>query len=212
MKTLKTVRLTADQAQAWKPTKRQQRLQAQRASKARLSREAATAPLPGPLREAFAAPPRQLMGLELQPVTATHVAALVEIQNPFVDGIRFGLLAASAKTAKEKAAYAKKAEAVKNTIEDAIEVLLLFTSTPECIRARLRDGRQAIRETTRALMDTLTPVPLEWLASALADHYMRSFATCIQHQAKEEKPGVINFQMPARSKTDLAGSSTRSAL
>jgi len=207
-----TVALSSAEIAAYLKSKAHKKQLREQNKKNRSLQEAASAPLPGPLRDAFAAEPPNILGIVLQPVSAAHIAILTQIHNPFVEGIRYGILAGNAATKKEKDAYAKKATQIKDTVEDAVEVLYLFSLTPSEARLMLDRGRDAIRAAALELMDhRLPPIELGGLGGMLAAHYLASFSTQIQHRvAEDEKRQTINFPKPA-SPTDLAGSSKPSA-
>jgi len=193
-----TVRLDPDQARQWRPNKRQMAIAGRRSRERQKLAQANAAPLPGPLREAFASDPPQILGLRLQPITATHIAALTRINNPFVTGIALGFAHAAAKTRKEKNAIAAKVAAMPVTLEDTVEVLYLFTLAPAEVRHKLTHGPKRIREEAVALLDGLPPVPLDWLGAALAQHYTRSFETRVKYELAREKD-EINFPTPAQA-------------
>lgn len=148
----------------------------------------------------------KILGLTVQPITGTHLRALTQLKNPFVQMLQLGLMMANAKKAAEKKQLQKRAEAFQTTEDDFMEAFYIFTLTPDQVRAALADANN-IRPEALKLLDTLPPVPVEgFLGAALAEHYIASFATSVQFKAPD-KPGTVTFPPPGPARqTGSAGS------
>ena len=171
-------------------------------------REAASQPLPGPLRDAFAAMPRELLGHPLADITAGHIAALVTIQSPGLEALRLGQLLASCEDEAERARLLAKAQDVKVEIIDVVEVLYIFTRAAAATRRMLaqRGGRASLRAAAEAILDTL-PALLDWevVKQALGAHYARCFVTHLYFEQKQDPGGSQSFPA-SHSTADSDGS------
>ena len=210
-----TVALTPEQIAAARPSPEQ--LQANTVRNADLA-FAATAPLPGPAGDAFAALPRTLLGFTLLPVTGGHIAILQTIQSPFLMAIRLTMARSLAKTDEEKAEIAKRAESCELTIDDIAEAMFVFTRPPAESRKILNHPfingkRDEFRAMALAvILDNLPPLPnLDFLGAELGEHYARSFSTALDFEpAKKDAAngngGALNFPPAPSPKTASAGS------
>ena len=182
IKTAPAPRISNEAAAAWQPD-------AETISKLQASDTAGAiaqaTPLPGPLREAFASPPRQFCGLTLQPLTATHIAALVRLKNPMPDAFRLGMAAAQTKDPEEKKSLSDRAEKMDISADQLFECLFLFTLRPAQVRKFLSLAHpvQVLASEARILMDNFAPVDQSILFTTIANHYFESFATAVQYQA-----------------------------
>ena len=194
-----TVPITPAQAKQWRPTGAQAASHRRVRSADSARGEAATAPLPGPLTAAFATAPKDFLGVVLQPLTGTHIAALTQIKSPFVEGIRYGILRLNAGSDRERKKWSARAEAVKNDLTDSLITLYIFSLAPDQVRAALGKGVDFIRAEAAKLTDAMPPFPLDTLGVVLGEHYLASFATAIQFEAAETADGkkTINFPKPA---------------
>lgn len=185
--------------------------------------EAAAAPLPGPMRDAFAADPLKVHGFTLQPVTFGHDAILERISSPLLKIIaiyRRVLKKHLVGKSAEEIDMRSIAEETTRLIEDEIksdpeenaETVFVFLHNPPKLRAMLNKGRQFFREQVMAeLGDKHHPAVINDLARAVAAHYMASFATAVQYQRAPED-GEEGFPSPPSSQaTGSAGGSTSSA-
>jgi hypothetical protein len=172
---------------------------------------AAAAPLPGPLREAFAGEPRTVGGFTLQPVTAGLVAVLARIQSPVFDVIRVVRAHADEHLTPAQLAALLETE-IQSEPEAMIETVFAFVTPAKERRALLDRGRAVWREAAMdRIGDALHPAQLADLERAVGEHFAASFATVVQYEARREgrEPG---FPLPpATSATASAGGSMSSA-
>jgi len=194
------------------------------ARRARTARAAAV-PLPGPLREAFAASPQVLelpsasgapFRFALLPVTAGHLAVLQQIGSPLME-----VLSLSARSrmepgeneseleARHRAEDARKRlealAAERNPILDTADLLFVFSRPAAESRALLDKGD--FRPAVDRLLDSLSPAA-DWgaTAQALSVHYVRACATALSFRAPKT-PGDTSFRSePPRTTTGSAGS------
>jgi len=192
------------------------------------ARRAAASPLPGPLREAFAAEPPSLHGFTLQPVTMGLHPILVRLGSPLLEVIRIlreeltrddGAdestpdLAAAARTARLSRAQSRLATEVKAEEEALVETVYAFTRPIAEIRALLNKGRDLFRETAlRAIADRLHPAQFGELQQLVSRHYAASFATALPYQAPRgpDDGRTVFTPPPARPTMASAGGSTSS--
>jgi hypothetical protein len=171
---------------------------------------AATAPLPGPLRDAFAGEPRTLHGFTLQPVTAGLVAFLARIHSPVFDVIRVLRQHAEEKLTPAQLAAVLETE-IQSEPEAMIETVFAFVTPAKERRALLDRGRAAWREAALEVIgDRLHPTQLADLERAVGEHFAASFATVVEYGTSREgqSPG---FPSPPPVKTASAGGSKSSA-
>lgn len=185
LKRAKAVPISSEAARAWKPKPEETARIARMESNGAL---AASAPLPGPLRDAFASDPQTFFGIKLQPVTGTHIAALVKLKNKFIDGIRLGMAATQVTDPNEKARLLKQAEDLDVQPEDMLEAFHVFTLTPDGVRKYLAIP-DSIRSVPENITDTLPPFMPDQLSAtlsqALGAHYLDSFKTALNFEATE---------------------------
>ena len=196
-------------------------------ARAAAARRAAAAPLPGPLREAFAGEPVTVHGFTLQPVTMGLHPILVRIGSPLLEVIRImreeltradgadestpALLAAAREARLAKALRRIETE-IKAEEETLVETVFAFLRPVAEIRALLNQGRAVFRETAlRQVADKLHPAQFAELQRAVSTHYSASFATALSYQApKEESDKGTVFTMPPLTATASGGGSTSS--
>ena len=186
---------------------------------------AAAAPLPGPLREAFAGTLPQVHGFTLHPVVLGLHPVLVELESPMLDMIRIireeqaredgadistpdaELMATQIRLGR---AMTRIAAEVKADDVAVVESVYAFTRPIAEIRALLQTGRENYRETAMVtIADTLHPVQFAELQKAVSAHYSASFATAI-HYTTPARPGdnSVFTKPPARKATGWAGGCT----
>ena len=201
-----TVKITPAQAAGWRPPKAQRQVMSHLRTEARkLDAAAASAPLPGPLREAFASFPRVILGLALVPVCAGHIAVLTQVNSPFLQAIRLGGQRARARTAPEKKRIETLAAACVATLEHKIEVLFIFTRTYPELRAILARGPEAWADALAGFMVTLPPLA-DWDAveTALGLWHAASHATFLQFETRKDDR-KISFPPTAPAETAWVG-------
>ena len=180
-KTAATVQLTPGQAAAAKISPAQLKTLRQMDSTISRNKKASEVPFPGPLKQAFASTPTEILGLKLHPVTLGHTLVLTECKNPFLDGIRLSIALSNAPSDKEKTRIQAQIKAINYSPIDCAEALYIFTRTGEQLRAALAaGGPSAIRAAALKLIDTLAPVPPQFIEYALGQHYGASLVTALQ--------------------------------
>ena len=170
-----------------------------------------SAPLPGPLRGAFAGDPPSLHGLKLLPVTAGLVAILDRIQSPLLRVIR--LAAANPGKSGDEISRLADAEAAPEP-EAAVETVFCFTQPPPRLRQLLDEGRGFFREIAMTeLGDTLHPAQIGELATACGRHFAESFSTIVRFRSVDngKSDGSVKSAPPIVQKTASAGGSNTSA-
>jgi hypothetical protein len=195
---------------------------------------AAAAPLPGPLREAFAgSPPTVLINgktVPLQPVSLGLNAALTFINSPLLEVVRimreeFTRPAvapetqnpdptpedvAAAKFARIQAAEERIAAEIKVAPEQIAETVYCFLHTSSELRALMDRGARQFREAAMVeLGDVLHPVEMGQLQQAVAAHYAASFGTVVNHEkgGQAGSAGEVFTPPPAARMTASAGGS-----
>ncbi len=190
---------------------------------ARLEREyelgaAASAPLPGPLREAYAGEPRRLHGLTLQPVNAWLLAILTRLESPLLDIIAIyranAARFAAAGQAEEKAVIEKEiqveVERIKVPPEKIIETVFAFTTpVEEC--QDLLDAGKFRKQALLTLGKKLHPRQLGDLERAIGEHFAASYATALEFQPPANPNGEAVFTPPPAPTMASAGGSKSSA-
>lgn len=181
---------------------------------------AASAPLPGPLRDAFAGEPNKLHGYTLLPVTAGLIAILTRIESPLLDIIRVlrqhAFKIAEATTDEEKIGAQKEIAAiiereVKPDPEQNVETVYCFIHTPPELRKLLDRGRAVFREQVMTeLGDKVHPGALFDLEKACGEHFTKSFSTIVNYEAPPSGDGSVFTPPPAAPETASAGGSTSS--
>jgi hypothetical protein len=172
-------------------------------------RAAAAAPLPGPLREAFAGDPPKVGAFALMPVTAGLVVILVRINSPLLDIVRIYRANAGLGTDAIADIIGKE---LKPEPEQWIETVFCFVTEIRKLRALLAQGREAFREQAlQEIGDKLHPTELAELEKACGAHFASSFATIVEHEASKGSGGEFFTQPPAEPMTASAGGSTSSA-
>jgi hypothetical protein len=203
IKTAETVPLTQEQIvaaiMANQPTNEE--LAAAQDTIARM-REARLAPLPGPLREAFAAAPRVLLGRTLVPISANHIRCLVQIDSPFLTSMQLGQLLVQTENEDERKRILARAELCKTEIIDAVKVLILFSSAGDLAIDALSEpeGPARLHAGATALLNDLPPL-CDWeeVIGALGAHYAASLITAVALQ-RREKPGDTKQLFPGRAR------------
>ena len=187
---------------------------------------ASTAPLPGPLREAFASGLPSLHGFTLQPVTMGLHAILVRVKSPLLEVTRIireelgrddgaDIATSAQKEAVYQVRFTRAMERVKTEVqaeeEALVETVFAFLRPVAEIRSLLNAGAGLFRETAlREVADKLTARQFQELQQLVSRHFTASFATAVHYQAKrpEEDAGTV-FTKPLAEhpKTDSAGGS-----
>ena len=159
---------------------------------------AAAVPLPGPLADAFA----NNAAPQFTALTCGHIAILQEIDSPL-------LAMAKIYTMPEGPARDKALAALPFSDAQAAEVIFTFTHYPPQLRAVLRGGLLAYRETACArVLDHLPPGGLARIVPQAIEHFAKAFSTRLEFDSGAEGEQV--FQTPPAS-TASAGGSTSTA-
>ncbi|MDE2105496.1 MAG: hypothetical protein KGL39_50180 [Patescibacteria group bacterium] len=200
-------------------------------AKAAEARRAASAPLPGALREAFAGDPRRLHGFTFQPVCAWLDAILTRIESPVLsiiaiyrdhaEEIQAALeIADDKRRAAELKALEKKlrscvAKQVKSTPDQEMEMCFAFVTPVEESQQLLDQDRKSFTSAARAVIGKLTRQEFNQLARACGEHYFASFSTALHVVARQPATpggaGEVFCQPPPAPKTASAGGSPSSA-
>lgn len=174
---------------------------------------AAAAPLPGPLREAFAGEPVKLHGLTLQPVNAWLIAILTRIKSPLLDIVeiyrRHGAAFASASPEQRpeiEARIASEIGALKSPPESIIETVFAFVTEVEKLQEIL-DAGKFTRTALREIGKRFHPAQLGQIEQAIGQHFAASFATALELENKPTNDGSVFTPPPADPRTDSAGGS-----
>jgi len=195
------------------------------AAKVAAANRAHAEPFPGPLLEAFVAPPPALHGFTLQPVGMGLVILLKRIDSPLLDVVRIMReeltredeadestpeLATAARAARHARANARLAAEIKADDETFVETVYCFVRPIAGIRALLASGRDKFREAAqRELGDRLHPAQFAELQAAVSAHYAQSFATAVHYEPPKGKDdGTVFTPPPAAGMTASAGGST----
>ena len=164
---------------------------------------AAAAPLPGPLREAFAGEPVKLHGLTLQPVNAWLLAILIRIKSPFLQMVQIyqshAAEFATAKTAEGRAEIesriAAKIAAIESSPEAIIETVFAFVTDVEKLQ-ELLDAGKFTRTALREIGKKYHPAQLTQIKDAIGQHFFASFATALKLEAPAVNDGTQTFPQP----------------
>ena len=174
---------------------------------------AAAAPLPGPLREAFAGEPVKLHGLTLQPVNAWLLAILTRIESPLLaiveiyrrHGSAFATAAPEARSEIE-ARIAAEIALLKSRPEAIIETVFAFVTDVEKLQ-ELLDAGKFTRTALREIGKRFHPAQLAQIEQAIGTHFAASFATALELESKAPADGSVFTPPPADRQTDSAGGS-----
>lgn len=197
-------------------------------AKVAAANRAGSAPLPGPLREAFAGEPPSAHGFALQPVSMGLHPLLVKIGSPLLDVVRIMReefsrddgadvstpeLAAAAQAVRLKKSQARIAAEIKADEETLVETVFCFVTDVRELRQIMAKGRETFREVAmRTIGDKMHPAHFAELQQLVSAHYAASFATALGHEAQKGKDdGTVFTAPPARLTTASAGGSTSSA-
>jgi hypothetical protein len=191
-----------------------------------LAARAGAAVLPGALRGAFATDPPQIHGYTLQPVTMGLHPILERINSPLLEVIRIlreemtradGLdestdeLKSVAIIARQKRAGERAVKEINSDQESNVETVFCFITPAPELRRLLADGRASFREAAMIrLGDKIHPAQFNDLQKMVSSHYIRSFATAVQHRAKDHGKEGAGFTPPP-ARTASAGGSPSSA-
>lgn len=167
-------------------------------------------PLPGPLRQAFAAEPLKVCGYTFQPVTAALEVILTRINSPILPIFAL-VIECQGKPAEEVSRRIK--EEIKPDPEALIETVFAFTRPCRELRALLDQSRAAYRDAAMdAVGDKVTPYEQSKLFESACRHYADCFATAISYEASQQPStdGTV-FTKPAAPPTTASDAgSTRS--
>ena len=210
LKTDQTIRLTAAQAAAYKPSKVQQSTLAKIEHTAAKNKKAGTQPFPGPLRQAFATTPPEILGVKLLPITLGHMVILADCKNPMLDAVRLGMALAAAKDDAEKKRLAAEGEKINWPALQVVEALFIFSQpTAELRRMLANGGPSAILGAAIVLADQLPPFPHQVISQALSAHYMQSMVTSLSIEPDAD-PEDKKKSFTSKTTTASAGASTSS--
>ena len=153
-------------------------------------------PLPGPLREAFAAKPPKIGRLQLRDITLDDLLWLEDLEHPmakFIPGIVAG-----------------EVKEPPMSLPQIREVLFLWSQPPDAIEKLMDTGPDAFRAAARkvrlgASVGLMDPK----LGEALGQLIARAFSTLVQHGP--DKEGGTFPPPPASPMTASAGASKSSA-
>jgi len=182
----------------------------------------AAAPLPGPLREAFAGEPARVCGFTLEPVCGWQLAILTRIESPMLDILRImGEYSGELKDVKEaddfkkleKKIHARIQKEIKYGPDAVIETVFAFITPAERCQELLDEDRKAYTKAARQALGKLHPAKIAELERACGSHYTSSFATALRVAAvpPENSGGEINFPQPPAKGTASAGGRKSSA-
>lgn len=186
---------------------------------------AGSAPLPGPLRDAFAGDAPGAHGFTLQPVTMGLHPLLVKIGSPLLDVVRIMReelsaedgadvstpeLLNAARAVRLQKAQARIAAEITADEEALVETVFCFVTDVKELRQIMAKGRDTFREVAmRAIGDRLHPAHFGELQRLVSAHYAGSFATALAHEAPKGKDdGTVFTAPPATPTTASAGGST----
>jgi len=190
------------------------------AAKVAAAKRSQAAPLPGPLREAFAGEPRRVCGLTLQPVNAWLLAILTRINSPLLEVLRIYrehaseiAIAPAEEQAKLEAAILQEAAAGKLAPEAVIETIFAFVTPVEECQQLLDAG--AFREAAlQSIGKKFHPAQLSQLQRDVGAYYCASFATALSISpvvTAGGEGGEVFSQPPPMIRTASAGGSPSSA-
>ena len=189
------------------------------AEKVAAARRAQAAPLPGPLREAFAGDPRRVTTggrvWTFEPVCAWLVAILVRIESPLLGIIRIAQdemrQADPDGRAMVEARIAARVEAEIKPAPDAVlETVFAFLTPVEQCQELLDYNRLEYTVAARKLLGKLHPAHLAELERACGEHFSASFVTALNISAKAPEGGngeVFSQPPPAPTMASAASGS-----
>lgn len=156
-------------------------------------------PLPGPLLDAFLPEPLLAAGFALRQPVASDLAILKRINSPILQELE-----QLAKPVEERIPCPFSEEA-------AWELFYLWTRPVTEARAALASGPQAFRETALRVTSDRLPLTIVTqgaaMMAALAQNFIRSFATAIEYQSKPSGDGTVFTAPPPGAPTASAGGS-----
>ena len=176
-----------------------------------------SAPLPGALRQAWAAGPRRVM-LEgqmftFQPVNAWLLAILTRLECPLLEVVR--LLreeSAGSGAGTDPAALRARIEAriraeIKSGPDASLELVFSFLTPVEECQAILDVGRHAYLMAARRLLGNLHPLTLAESERLCGEHFMASYATALEISPVpvEGGGGQVFSQPPTETETVSVG-------
>lgn len=178
------------------------------------TRRANAEPLPGPLSQAFTLEEMQVFGFTLRPVVAGDFILLKKLNSPLYRHV-FAL--------DEHARKIKAGEIPENAPppksdydeEECVEMIFQFTRPISEVRAALRSGREAFRETAHAaILDRVPAARLDVfprLVATVVENFTAAFSTAVQYGApdKAEEQTVFTTR-PGVEATASAGGLTTS--
>jgi hypothetical protein len=171
--------------------------------------EAARAPFPGALRDAFAALPQALFGHTLQPVTLELLSVLEEIHSPFIDMVEI-ICSMQGRPQKEISRAIEKK--LKPKIKDLAAAAWCFLTPIDQVQTALATGEVAFKKTALGdISRNIPPDKLSGLNSAIILHYIKTFSTAVDYRAKKPEGGGSFPLAPAEPKPASAGASTSAA-
>lgn len=167
--------------------------------------EAARAPFPGPLREAFAGTPRTVFGYTLQPVNLALLCALEKIESPFIPMVE--IIGAMVGKPSHEVATAIE-QKLKPTTEQLLATVYCFITPIDEVEAELEKGSASFHKLAKKNIGRKHAIhDLGKLNAAILDHYIDSFKTSVDYRAKRAEGDHSFPSAPVESKTDSAGAS-----
>lgn len=151
---------------------------------------ASPAPI-APPHEACAPGPRSLREIDLRPAVAWDLVVLQELDSPLVKVARI-MMEGQPPESVRREIRARVVELPGETPGQAsarlnaemAEAFFVFTHKPAEVRALLRQGREAFRETAMATLDELPFTAAEELAEMIGEHFQNSFAAAFACEAE----------------------------
>ena len=184
-------------------------------ARAEAFRRAAAGPVPGPLRDAYAAAPPSLHGFTLQPVTMGLHPLLAQLGSPQLVITRFlreefaRAEAGVAEAVTLAAAFQRVAQEVRPEAELLVETVFAFTRPAAELRLILAHGRELFREVAmREIADRLHPGQFDELQQLVSRHYAASFNTAVPYAAPAPPADGPVFTKPPAPATASAGGCT----
>jgi hypothetical protein len=191
------------------------------------AQRAQAAPLPGPLRDAFAGAPRRITAggkvWTFEPVCAWLMAILVRVESPLLDIVRiYREQLASADAGGEgqgeggqatiQARIAAEVAKLKPSPDASLETVFAFLTPVEECQALLDVDRLDFIHAARQTLGKLHPSDLAILERACGEHFSASFTTALSiSPVPSESGGEVFSTPPPAPKTASAGGSTSSA-
>jgi len=191
------------------------------AAKVAAAKRSQAAPLPGPLREAFAGEPRRVVAAgktwAFEPVCAWLVAILVRIESPMIGIIRIyreyseelksAASSASALGELQNRMAVRIEQEIRPAPDAALETVFAFLTPAEKCQELLDINRLEFTVAARKLLGKLHPLDLAKLERGCGEHFSGSFATALNigPVPAENTGGEVFLAPPPEPMTDSVG-------